>query len=595
MHVVATAGHVDHGKSTLVRALTGSDPDRLDEEHRRGLSIELGYCWTTLSGAGDVAFVDVPGHERFVSTMLTGVGPVPAVLFVVAADEDWMPQAAEHLDALEAFGLGHGVVAVTRSDLADPRPMMERARLEMSKAGLGDAAVVAVSGRTGSGLPDLRRALVDMLAALPPADASADARLWVDRCFTVRGAGTGVTGTLREGTLAVGHTLVHGNDQLRVRGVQTLGREVDRVQGVARVALRLGGGVPEDLRRGSVLVAPQVWRHTDTVDVRLSRTGESMPPERPVLHIGATAVGCHCRPLAEGHVRLTLARALPLRVADRALLRDTGTARTWGVLVVDPAPPSVRRRGAARRRGQRLAAITDLPDLGDELDRRGVVQASLLRAIGVPLGGAETASVQADGWLLDRRLVADLSRRLVELVRAHAREHPLSAGLPVRAAAQALDLPAPGLVPDLLAGGMHIRDGRIGSRDLRTLPPDVAGALERLEEELSSRPFRAPDAARLSELGLHRQALAAAEKAGRLVRLSDSVVLLPGADDRAVRALAALPQPFTASQARVHLDTTRRVVLPLLDLLDRRGLTTRLPDDRRRVNAAAAPPAEAPR
>src|SRR5262245_15235917 len=131
MHVIATAGHVDHGKSTLVRALTGSDPDRLEEEHRRGLSIELGYCWTTLPGAGEVAFVDVPGHERFVSTMLTGVGPVPAVLFVVAADDEWMPQAAEHLRALVAFGTGHAVVAVTRSDLADPQPMMERARVEL--------------------------------------------------------------------------------------------------------------------------------------------------------------------------------------------------------------------------------------------------------------------------------------------------------------------------------------------------------------------------------------------------------------------------------------------------------------------------------
>jgi selenocysteine-specific elongation factor len=360
---------------------------------------------------------------------------------------------------------------------------------------------------------------------------------------------------------------------------------VDRVHGVARVALRLGGGVPEDLHRGSVLVAPQAWRYTDVVDVRLSHTGDDLPPERPVLHIGATAVGCHCRPLGRGHARLTLERPLPLRVADRALLRDTGTARIWGVLVLDPAPPSVRRRGAARRRGERLASITKLPDLDDDLQRRGVVQTSLLRRIGVPLEGVETAAVHADGWLLDRRRVTDLSQRLADLVREHAREHPLSAGLPMRAAAQALDLPADGLVRSLLAEGMHIRDGRIQSRGLQQLPPEVEGALARLEEELGNQPFRAPDAARLTALGLHRQALAAAEKAGRLLRLSESVVLLPGSDDRAVEALAALPQPFTASQARVHLDTTRRVVLPLLDLLDRRGLTTRLPDDRRRVSS----------
>jgi selenocysteine-specific elongation factor len=587
MHVVATAGHVDHGKSTLVQALTGSDPDRLNEEHRRGLSIELGYCWTTLPEAGEVAFVDVPGHERFVPTMLTGVGPVPAVLFVVAADDEWMPQAAEHLRALQAFGVEHGVVAVTRSDLADPRPMMERARVEMDRAGLPDAEVVAVSGRTESGLEDLRRALVAMLGSLPPADPSADVRLWVDRCFTVRGVGTVVTGTLREGTLATGDTLAHGGESLRVRGLQTLGREVDRVHGVARVALRLGGGVPEDLGRGSVLVAPEAWRYTDVVDVRLSLSGEGLPPERPVLHIGATAVGCHCRPLGDTCARLTLDRALPLRVADRALLRDTGTARIWGLRVMDPAPPSLRRRGAAGRRGDVLAAMSGRPDLEEELRRRGVARASLLRSIGVPLHDAETLAVQADGWLLDRRLVADLSRRLADLVHAHVREHPLSAGLPVRAAAQALDLPAPGLVPDLLPEGMHIRDGRIRVRGGRQLPPEVEGALRLLEEELADRPFRAPDAARLTELGLHRRALAAAENAGRLLRLSDNVVLLPGADDQAVEALAALPQPFTAGQARVHLDTTRRVVLPLLDLLDRRGVTTRLPDDRRRVTDVA--------
>ncbi|HEU4338374.1 MAG TPA: GTP-binding protein, partial [Nocardioides sp.] len=161
MHVIATAGHVDHGKSTLVRALTGSDPDRLEEEHRRGLSIELGYVWTSLPPVGDVAFVDVPGHERFVSTMLAGVGPVPAVLFVVAADDPWMPQAAEHLSALDALGVAHGVVAVSRSDLADPGPATARVRAELESTSLRAAPVLPVSGRTGAGLDELRARLVE--------------------------------------------------------------------------------------------------------------------------------------------------------------------------------------------------------------------------------------------------------------------------------------------------------------------------------------------------------------------------------------------------------------------------------------------------
>jgi selenocysteine-specific elongation factor len=584
VHVVATAGHVDHGKSTLVRALTGSDPDRLAEEHTRGLSIELGYCWTTLAGAGEVAFVDVPGHERFVPTMLSGVGPVPAAMFVVAADDDWMPQAAEHLAALDSFGVRHGVVAVTRSDLADPRPVTERAAAELSRTGLSGAAIVAVSARTGTGMARLRSALVAMLRSLPDTDPDADVRLWVDRCFTIPGAGTVVTGTLQEGTIADGDVLLHGTDRVRVRAVQTLGRGVQRAHGVARVALRLGSGAPDGLRRGSVLLAPHAWHATDFVDVRVP-AGDT-PPQRPLLHIGATAVGCHCRPLGDRHARLTLERALPLRVADRALLRDPGAGRVWGVVVVDPMPAAIDRRGAARARATRLEAIETSPDLADELDRRVCASATMLRRIGVPLDDADSVAVQAEGWLLDARRVPAMCGTLADLVRAHDRDEPLSRGLTVGAAARGLNLPTEALLPYLLPEGMRITDGRVTTELAADLPPELELALRRLRDDLAHAPFRAPDAARMAEIGLHRRAVAAAAEAGRLLRLTDSVVLMPDADTRAATLLRDLPQPFTTSQARVHLDTTRRVALPLLDLLDRRGMTSRLPDDRRCVNAA---------
>ena len=581
MHVVATAGHVDHGKSTLVQALTGSDPDRLAEEHRRGLSIELGYCWTTMPGIGDVAFVDVPGHERFVPTMLSGAGPVPAVMFVVAADDDWMPQAAEHLAALDAFGVGHGLVAVTRSDLADPGPMCRRVAAELQGTGLEGAEILAVSARTGAGLADLRRALVAMLGGLPTPDPEADVRLWVDRCFTVRGAGTVVTGTLQAGTVRVGDTLLHGDDRVRVRGVQSLEREVPEARGVARVALRLGSGAPPDLHRGSVLVTPGAWSPTDMVDVRV--TGQEMPPERPVLHVGATAVGCHLRPLGGRHARLTLERPLPRRASDRALLRDPGSARIAGALVLDPAPPGLDRRGAARARVARLEAIEAVPDLVDELDRRGWATETMLRRIGVPLEHADEVAVRGDGWLLDQRLASVLTGRLGDLVEAHAETEPLSPGLPLQAAMRALGLPSQALVRALLPERMRVAEGRIVTETIATLPPDVERALKELEGDLEQQPFRAPDAARMAEIGLDRRTVAAAATAGRLVRISDTVVLLPGAEEKAVELLGRLPQPFTASQARARLGTTRRVALPLLDLLDRRGLTVRLADDRRRV------------
>ncbi len=348
MHVVATAGHVDHGKSTLVEALTGMQPDRLEEERRRGLSIQLGYCWTSLPGVGDVAFVDVPGHERFITTTLSGVGPVPVVMFVVAADDPWMPQAAEHLAALDALGVSHGLLVVTRSDLADPAPALARARDELSRTSLRGVPSVAVSGRTGEGLDELRGLLTKAVAAVPAPDPHADVRLWVDRRFHIRGAGTVVTGTLPAGTIRVGDTLAVDGAPVRVRGLESLEQSTDVVQGVARVAVDVGGRVPDQLTRGAVLVTPGAFVSVDVVDVRLR--GEDVPPEQPMLHIGAASVAVRARPLGDGLSRLTLEQALPLRVGDRAILRDPGSRQIWGVEVLDPAPPRLDRRGAATAR-----------------------------------------------------------------------------------------------------------------------------------------------------------------------------------------------------------------------------------------------------
>jgi selenocysteine-specific elongation factor len=271
MHVVATAGHVDHGKSTLVRALTGMEPDRWAEEHRRGMTIDLGFAWTALPSGQQVAFVDVPGHERFVANMLAGVGGVPAVLFVVAADEGWMPQSAEHLDALDALGVREGVLAVTRSDLADPAPALARATKEIAGTSLGAVQSVAVSGRTGAGLAGLRAALDRLVGRLPASDGAADVRLWIDRAFTVRGAGTVVTGTLGAGLLRVGDELLLAPAMraVRVRGLQTLGQPVEEVTGVSRVAVNLRGVSTGDLRRGDALLTPGRWLTCGEVDVRL--------------------------------------------------------------------------------------------------------------------------------------------------------------------------------------------------------------------------------------------------------------------------------------------------------------------------------------
>ncbi|MET8359189.1 selenocysteine-specific translation elongation factor [Micromonospora sp. NPDC005171] len=592
MFVVATAGHVDHGKSTLVRALTGMEPDRWAEERRRGMTIDLGFAWTTLPSGGTVAFVDVPGHERFVPNMLAGVGPVPAALIVVAADEGWMPQSAEHLAALDALGVAYGLLAVTRADLADPGPATARARAEIAATSLGAVPAVAVSGLTGAGLPQLRAAL-DRLAAQLPAPALDDpVRLWVDRSFTVRGSGTVVTGTLGAGRLRVGDELeLAGADEpVRIRGLHSLGEARTDAAAVARVAVNLRGTPRDRLGRGDALLTPGRFHHTDLVDVRLAGDPAADLPATLTLHVGSAAVPVRVRPLGPDTVRLRLARPLPLLVGDRALLRDPGRHHvSGGVRVLDVAPPPLGRRGAAAARAQVLAELDGRPDLAGELRRRRLIRAGGLVRMGVPVqvepvqDGPAYAEPVAGDWLADPGYWRRLGEQLTEEVARHAREHPLEPGMPVDALRQRLALPDRVLVEALVRPPLRIHAGRVGAASADALPEPVARAVRRVRAEYGDRPFRAPEADRLVDLGLGPREIGAAVRAGALLRLADNVVLLPDALDDAVRVLAGLPQPFTLSAARQALDTTRRVAVPLLELLDRRGATRRLPDDARIV------------
>ncbi|MET8255453.1 selenocysteine-specific translation elongation factor [Micromonospora sp. NPDC005197] len=582
MFVVATAGHVDHGKSTLVRALTGMEPDRWAEERRRGMTIDLGFAWTTLPSGATIAFVDVPGHERFVPNMLAGVGPVPAALLVVAADEGWMPQSAEHLAALDALGVGYGLLVVTRADLADPAPAAERARAEIAASSLGAVETVAVSGLTGAGLPELRAALDRLTARLPAPTVDAPVRLWVDRSFTVRGSGTVVTGTLGAGRLRVGDELeLAGADELvRVRGLHSLGEARPEAAAVARVAVNLRGTPRDRLGRGDALLTPGRFHHTDVIDVRLTGDPAADLPATLTLHVGSAAVPVRVRPLGADTVRLRLARPLPLLVGDRALLRDPGRHHVaGGVRVLDVAPPPLSRRGAAAARATVLADLDGRPDLAGELRRRRLVRVGALRRMGVPV----QATPVAGDWLADPAHWQRLGEQLTEEVGRYAREHPLEPGMPVDALRQRLALPDRALVEALIRPPLRVHGGRIGTAAVDTLPEPVARAVQRVRAEYADRPFRAPEADRLVGLGLGPREIGAAVRAGALLRLADTVVLLPDALDAAVTVLAGLPQPFTLSAARQALDTTRRVAVPLLELLDRRGVTRRLPDDARVV------------
>ena len=576
MAVVATAGHVDHGKSTLVRALTGIEPDRWEEERRRGMTLDLGFAWTTLPSGHDVAFVDVPGHERFVPTMLAGVGPVPAVVFVVAADEGWRQQSAEHLAALDAFGVTHGLLVVTRADLADPAPATAAAREAMATTSLAGTPAVAVSAVTGEGLDDVRAGLDTLIASLPEPLLDAPVRFWVDRSFTVRGAGTVVTGTLGAGTVRVGDELVAGGRRVTVRGVQSSGVDLDLARPVSRVALNLRGVGPADVGRGTALVAAGAWTSSASVDVRLDEDVERLPAQA-VLHVGSAAVPVRLRPLAGDVVRLACDRELPWHVGDRALLRDPGAHRVIaGVTVLDPLPPSLRARGAAARRAAELAP-TGHPDRDDELRRRGLVRTSALRALGVPTSAADELT---PGWQASEAYVVRARERIAAVVDA---ADDVAGGVAGEEVRERVGLPDLALVRALVDRPYELAAGRV-RRAGAGVPPAVVAAVERVLDR--ARPFAAPEAATLSAAGLGSRELAAAVRGGLLEKVADGVYLRAGAAGEAAGVVAGLPQPFTAAEAKNAWGTTRRVAMPLLESLAARGVTVRTDDGRHRLRRA---------
>jgi len=376
---------------------------------------------------------------------------------------------------------------------------------------------------------------------------------------------------------------------------------VTSAAGVTRVAVNLRG-VPAGFPvRGMALVEAGRWTLTRLIDVRLSLRGPevTLPPEI-TLHIGSARTQARIRPLGTPAVtRLMLRDPLPLHVGDRVLLRDPGSAALMilGATVLDVDPPALARRGAATAAGRELASWPDPPSAADLLRRHGLLRAAALAAMGVPGGMAPVAG----DWLADPDRWAALRRRLAEVVAAHAKRDPLAIGMPPEAARAALGLPDRALVEALAHGQIRLEDGYLrpagppADRDPVTgdraasLPPRIAAAVRAVLADLADAPFLAPDAGRLRELGLDPRAIAAAARAGLLLRVAEQVVLAPGAQVQATQILAGLPQPFTTAEARQALGTTRRVAIPLLEYLDRSGITQRLPDDRRRLRLLHGP------
>ena len=603
LRVIATAGHVDHGKSSLIVRLTGIDPDRWAEEKRRGLTIDLGYAWCTLPSGREIGFVDVPGHERFIGNMLAGVGPVRLVLFVVAADEGWKPQSEEHLQILDVLGVRGGVIALTKRDLVDGEMLAlatEEIRERVADTGLADAPILPVSSETGEGIDALAAALDAMLDGVGPPDA-ARARLHIDRVFTIKGAGTVVTGTLSGDCLAVGDEveLYPAGARARIRSLQTHKQSEDRACPVSRVAANLVGVERDRLGRGDVLASPAAWRPTRVFEARLHAVGGR---SRAVtargafkLYVGAAEVDARVRfygttklePGAEAFVRITATTPLVLDVGDRFVVREAGRRETVaGGTVLDVAPPARAGPDPVLRLSARANASRDaLPEL--LVDERGAIRAADVFAL---TGSTMDGGVTVAEWRVADALRTAVQTSVAGSLAAYHAEHPLEVGAAltlarsaVTGALRAARAPtdpalADALLTDLTDRGVIARDTttvRLMSHQvaLQERSADVERLLSAIGGEREATP---PTVRELVAAGIGRDVIDAAAREGVVVRVSSDLVMTTDLVARAeatVRASGAAG--ITVSALRESLGTSRKYAVPIMEWFDQRGVTRR--------------------
>ena len=602
--ILGTAGHIDHGKTALVRALTGVDTDRLPEEKRRGITIELGFAPLTLDGV-EMSIVDVPGHEAFVRTMLAGATGVDLALLVIAADEGPMPQTREHLAILTLLGVRAGVIALTKSDLVEAEwlaMLTEDVRALVAGSPLEGAPIVACSAITGAGLPELRAALAAAARNVPARDAADLVRLPIDRAFTVKGTGTVVTGTLWSGTLDRDATVVlhPGALPARIRALESHGAAVASAMPGHRIAVALGGLERAEVSRSGVVVrAEDAWRESTVLraDVALLDAAASLGPRTRVrFHLGTTDVGARVSVvggrLENGTTvpaRLVLDAPVVARAGDRFVLRTASPPLTiGGGIVTDPHPPGPRSKpfaaaGASvgeraewmvRECGGAGLAVADLP-----------VRLGVLPSVAAEYPPTRAPFVRIGTRLFDTALRDTLRTRLTSNVSSFHAAEPLAAGLPLERARTSLGA-ATELFDDILGelvrkeklvvqGSVVARKGfspASGARDAQRLD-DIAAALLAGGGEPPSVPELAakfgPDTPALLRL---------LEKQKRAVAVASDRYFSPEAVSSLLATLQAglvAGTPVTASQVRETLGLSRKFVIPLLEYLDRRGISRR--------------------
>ena len=604
--ILGTAGHIDHGKTTLVRALTGVDTDRLPEEKRRGITIDLGFAPLVLDGVGQVGVVDVPGHEAFVRTMVAGATGIDLALVVVAADSGVMPQTREHLSILSLLGVRRGVVAITKRDLVDADWLAlveDDVRNTLATSSLAGADVISVSATTGEGLDDLRRSLATV-AARVPARPSADLfRLPVDRAFTVRGTGTVVTGTVWSGSLTRDATVRLFPEGIvsRVRGLHAHGKPVETVRAGDRAAVALVGVELEQVGRGAVIVQGDAWRATRVLRGDISLLPDTVttlgPRSRVRFHLGTSEVGARLvvrddalEPGSRVSARIVLDEAIIARAGDHFVLRAASPVETLGGgIVSDPMAP-------ARAKPWHLPVSDPAARLAQLMDEAGALGASVSELpvrLGVMPSDVEPLLAASGGWRVGSRLLAPGVRERLcsvacSVLDGYHAEHPIDSGAPLQWLRSKLDTAddvATALVSSLVRE--HVVVVSEGAVRLATFAP-------RLSEEQVS--LRASIVAALEAAGLEPPSLAelatalgvSEEKVLELARwlAKEGVVTAVEADryyaTSAVMGLRARlaagmrePREYAPTELREMLGLTRKFLIPLLEYCDREGYTIR--------------------
>ena len=605
--VVGTAGHIDHGKSTLIQALTGIDPERLEEEKRRGMTIDLGFAYMTLPSGRLVGIVDVPGHARFIRNMLAGVHGLDAVLLVVAADEGVMPQTLEHLEIVDLLEISRGLAVLSKSDLVDPE-WLEMVGAEvgaaLARTSLRGAQVLPVSAATGAGLGVLRERLDALLDATPAREDRGRPRLPVDRVFTIKGSGTVVTGTLIDGSLRVGDEveLAPAGRRVRVRGLQQHNRKVEVASPGSRAAVNLVGVDKDDVRRGDVLALPGALASTRRVDAQVRVLPGAPRPLRHgaqlLLHTGTAEVAARAivlesdtiEPGASGWVQLWLGAPLAAAAGDRFVLRVASPSLTLaGGRFADVTP----RRHA--RNDDRVAESLERRAAGEVLQEelrkypRGITEAALLKAT---LASAPDLSAlaarRAGGWLFAEEAWTSLSARATAALAEYHARNPLRSGMPREELKSRLGL-APAafaaVLPELAAeADLGERDGELALPGHEVRVDAGGGGAARLVELLGAQPFAPPSLPEaMRTAGISAEMVRALAQRGDIVRLSEEIAFTRAAYESAVelvRDLIAAEGSVSVASLRDRMGASRRPVLALLEHLDAQRVTRRVGDAR---------------